>query len=41
MIQNFEGNPVEVLRSTFVPIWNTTGLPKSMNSNNDGEWIKR
>jgi hypothetical protein len=39
MIERFEVNPAEVMRSIFDAVWNATGYPRSMNYDDGGKWV--
>jgi hypothetical protein len=38
LLENFEGDPAEVLRPVFDAVWNAAGWPRSMNYNMAGKW---
>ena len=41
ILEKFDCNPSEVMRPIFDAIWNAAGWPRSMNYNENGEWVKQ
>jgi len=39
MIEDFARNPSEVMKPAFDAIWNTAGWPRSLNYDQEGNWI--
>jgi hypothetical protein len=41
VIESYDVNAKVVLRPCFDSIWNACGYPRSLNCNDDGEWIPK
>ncbi|MDD2745348.1 MAG: ATP-binding protein [Candidatus Gracilibacteria bacterium] len=39
LVEDSEGNPEQILRPMFDTIWNACGLPRSLNFDEDGNWV--
>jgi hypothetical protein len=41
VINTFEPNPAEAMRPIFDAIWNASGWPRSLNYDDEGNWLKK
>lgn len=39
LVENYESDPTEVMKPIFDAIWNAAGWPRSMNYDNEGNWV--
>ena len=39
MAESFDINPAEHMRTQFDMVWNSAGYPRSLNYNDDGDWV--